>query len=437
MNPTIRINLKSLKEISWPVVVLFLIQFYGLVTPKQAFIIYVVLIIVLIGFMKKIILPQIMGVRFYLFMILYSSVIGLILYNERNVARDLYYVVPAVALIILGYYLRVSQGERFSIFKTSVLCGTLVSLKSFINCIKNPSILASFEDMRGNFDIGVYHTLCAFIILFAVLFTDTKEKLFKKWINCLFFLLMFGQLLLSLSRSAWIGALVGCVVSLLLDIYVHGNIIKFVKKFTVMFCVIIIGGILFLNIAPDSITDEFADKFGKTTEELNSKQEFTSTGETMNNWRGYENQCAKKQWQQSTVWEEVFGSGMGKGIELEYVPYTWRDMVEDNEIPLLHNGYYTILIKGGVVGLMALIWFMLANVVGGFKLLKKRTDIEFGLIILISFGVIYLTLTYVVRGPVTQNINIIWTIFIGWIGADISKGNKTVEKIADESIGGE
>src|SRR5699024_3872077 len=117
---------------------------------------------------------------------------------------------------------------------------------------------------------------------------------------------------------------------------------------------------------------------------------------------------------------------MGSGIYLEYVPYTWKAMVEDNKIPLLHNGYYTILIKGGVIGIGALIWLMLGNVFLGFKLLKKRQDIKGELIIMIALEIIYLVLTAVVRGAVTQNINIVWTLLIGWISADISRKQKNL-----------
>ncbi len=426
MNPTIKLNLKFLKEISWPVVILIFIQFFGWVTAKQAFILYIFLIVGIIGFMKKIIFPKIGGIKFYLFFIMFSSIIGLILYETRNVFRDLYYVLPAVALMILGYYLNIIQAEKVSLLKTMVFCGTIIALDSIFNCLRNISILTSFEEMRGNFDVGVYHVLCSFVIIFAALFTDIGIKMFKKWINYLCFALMLIQLVLCLSRSVWVGAILGCVVVLLLEQYLQPNVVNAAKKIATLLAILILGAILFFSIAPESVVDEFLDKFDKTTEELDSQQEFSSIGETMNNWRGYENQCAKRQWQKATVAEEIFGQGMGSGIYLEYVPYTWKAMVEDNKIPLLHNGYYTILIKGGVIGIGALIWLMLGNVFLGFKLLKKRQDIKGELIIMIALEIIYLVLTAVVRGAVTQNINIVWTLLIGWISADISRKQKNL-----------
>lgn len=425
MNTTIKINLKSLKEISWEIVALFVVQFCGWITPKQAFVIYFVLLVGLVGFMKKIIFPNIAGLRFYLFFVLYSTVIGLALYGTRNVARDLYYVMPAIVLIILGYYFRVMHGREVSIMKTMVLCGVIVSISAIINCFKNVSVMTNFEGMRGIFDVGSYHVLCSFIIVFTVLFTNIKINLFKKEINYFCFIIMFIQLLLSLSRSAWIGVAIGCVSVLLLDLYNSGDIINFAKKIMAISIFVLLGGVFFFNAAPKSIVEEFTEKFDKTTEELNSGQEFSSVGDTMNNWRGYENQCAKKQWEQSPIMEELIGGGMGKGIVLEYVPYTWKEMVENDEIPLLHNGYYTILIKGGIVGFLALIWFMVSNILLGLRLLKKRVDIKFELVILIALEIVYLVLTYVVRGPVTQNVNIIWSILIGWISADIRRGKIT------------
>ena len=125
---------------------------------------------------------------------------------------------------------------------------------------------------------------------------------------------------------------------------------------------------------------------------------------------------------------------MGKGTHLKYVPYTWASMVQNSEIPILHNGYYTVLSKGGIVGMMALVWFMLSNVIVGLKLITKRKDIQGELLLLITIEFIFMIQTYVVRGPVAQNVNLVTAILVGWINADIKreKQESKSQKIEEE-----
>ena len=48
----------------------------------------------------------------------------------------------------------------------------------------------------------------------------------------------------------------------------------------------------------------------------------------MENWRGYEIEQAKKQWENNNVLFEIIGEGLGKGVEIAYVPYTSNQMFD-------------------------------------------------------------------------------------------------------------
>jgi hypothetical protein len=73
---------------------------------------------------------------------------------------------------------------------------------------------------------------------------------------------------------------------------------------------------------------------------------------------------------------------------------------------------------------------MLAGVVTGIRLLKKREDIQLELIILVVTSVVYMIHTYIVRGPVAQDVNITWSVLLGWINAKISR--TSVKKINEK-----
>ena len=105
---------------------------------------------------------------------------------------------------------------------------------------------------------------------------------------------------------------------------------------------------------------------------------------------------------------------MGKGVEIQYVPYSWAGVVDRNEIPLLHNGFYTMLIKGGIIGLAALLWLFMGNVKKGLYMSKHRADKVYSNI-LVAISVAAVANTYVVRGPIQQGTFLTWALLIGWI----------------------
>ena len=111
---------------------------------------------------------------------------------------------------------------------------------------------------------------------------------------------------------------------------------------------------------------------------------------------------------------------MGKGVEIQYVPYSWTGIVDENEIPLLHNGFYTILIKGGIIGLISLLWLFIGNAKKGMQAFKYRNNKVYPNI-LVAISVAAIANTYVVRGPVQQGTFLVWSLLIGWINSWIRK----------------
>ena len=83
-------------------------------------------------------------------------------------------------------------------------------------------------------------------------------------------------------------------------------------------------------------------------------------------------QAAIKQRISSNFFEKIIGSGLGRGIHIDYIPYSWSEMVENNQIPLLHNGYYTVLIKIGILGVLALLTIFLSSLKKGIAGIKRR-----------------------------------------------------------------
>lgn len=421
MDIRIKIDLSNFKDIIWPAVALYLIQYLNILSNKQAFILYSGIVMILVMYMGKIVIPRVKGLLFYLIFIIYSSVVGLVLYEVRDVARDLFYVLPTIVLIVIGYYAYIIYGNKLSMMKTIVFSTTILSTITFFKLLMNISVLSSFSDIRGLFTNGAYEVAVAFMIIFTYVFVK-KEDLFGKWFQRYSLCVMFGHIILSLARSTWIEVIAGCLLIVFFHFYSDKDMDIIIKASKIVIA-LVVGMAILVAVAPKSVTRDYTDKIKKSITELNAEQTFSSVEDVMDNWRAYEIQMAEKQWKESSAIVATFGEGMGKGVKLKYIPYTWGDMVEENnEIPLLHNAYYTILPKGGLVGVVALIWFMLAHFIAGIKYLKRKKGIYESSLILISISAIFLIHSYIVRGPVTQYANITWGLLIGWIGAEMSRG---------------
>lgn len=165
-----------------------------------------------------------------------------------------------------------------------------------------------------------------------------------------------------------------------------------------------------MTYLPKEIVGDFIDKIMMTLTEINTDTQITSTLDAMHNWRASEMQSATKMWKESGLFEQMFGHGMGKGIILEYIPFTWVEMVDNGTVPLLHNGFYTILIKCGALGVLSLVLIFLLNAWYGIKNLKNNT---YNAILLLAISIAAIANTYVWRGPVAQSPFLGWAILLG------------------------
>lgn len=81
----------------------------------------------------KLRIPQMAGLKLYMTFIIYSTIIGFCLYSTRNVVRDLFYIVPTVLWIIIGYNLCADNKTGKSLLKTLYLYGMVISIKCVID----------------------------------------------------------------------------------------------------------------------------------------------------------------------------------------------------------------------------------------------------------------------------------------------------------------
>lgn len=357
----------------------------------------------------KVVIPGVPGLKLYIFVLLYSTIEGFILYNTRNVIRDLYYVLPTLLWILIGANEAVLYPEK-NLKKTIFIYGAFVTLKALVLFLKSFSL--DFYNLRMIFGLNVYEV--GFILPISVIcILGYKEVYISKMTDRVIVALMALQVMLSLGRIAILQPIIIFAVLLFMEgREAEGK--RTLKKISELLFVIIVVFVILFYIMPSSMKNPLMEKVMNSFAEVDSSQEIMSVSEAMNHWRAYEIQAAQRQWKSWWPIPQIFGKGMGKGVELQYIPYTWVGIVENNEIPLLHNGFYTMLIKGGILGIGALLWMFLGNAKKGLRISKyKSKRVEGNILLAISLAAI--ANTYVVRGPIQQGTFLIWAVLVGWL----------------------
>lgn len=411
MLDSVAIDKTKYKDYIWLVVALYVSRLIWREYEPVFLFVYLGLILLIIGFAKKIFLPNIVGLYPYILLTIVLAGIGLVLHRTRYVERDLFYIIPSILLVILGYYLYSFYGDK-SIVKTVVFCGVISSIYTFINFLFRNESISELQDVRDYFNIDIYEICMIFLVLVIFVF-NSQLYVFGKKLDIIVLILLLAQIILSMSRSVWVEIMVGVPTIIVINLIFNYRKVGTYIKTAIIISLAIAGVALLYTYAPKGIIDDYTEKVENTSSELNKEQEFNSIEDAMQHWRAYENQSATKQWEDSTPLVQLFGAGLGKGVHIKYIPYSWDGMVENNSIPLLHNGYYTMLSKGGIVGVVILIIFLGYPALLGIKSLRKK-GYSAEAVSLITISVAFMTQTYVVRGPINQTPIVTWGILVGW-----------------------
>lgn len=161
--------------------------------------------------------------------------------------------------------------------------------------------------------------------------------------------LLGAAVFLSESRALVLSLAVGMVVALLRS---RWRRIKLGR--------LIVVGALLGAVAMATISARFAATPGiAAVNEL----EFTSAnyGDENERWRGFEIYQAVRKWEDGTRFQQAFGHGMGSQIELGMSFFLAGRFYD--AIPQAHNGYATLLVKTGVVGIVCFLLFYASLIV--------------------------------------------------------------------------
>lgn len=353
------------------------------------------------------IFPKVLGIKGYTILILLGFIIGIINNNLRSVVRDLFYILPTLLWFYIIYYKISNKNELNSIkkmFTTLFLFGGIISFRCLVNFIT--SFDFSFSNLRTVFGTNVYDVGFLFPITVYEIFFNNNIFISKR-VDKLIVSMMALQIILCFGRIGIAEPIIALIIIFLFNLDCKKkNIIKIV-------CFLFCFGLLMValyNVVPKEAFTELFTKLANSLQEINYDNTFNTYVSAINNWRGYEIHCAVTQWKESNLFAQIFGYGLGKGITFGYIPSEF-DFVLNNEIPLLHNGFFSLLPKLGVLGFCSLASVYAMNTIYSLRQIKYREAKKISVYI-IAICISGFANTWVVRGPVQQGSFLIWACML-------------------------
>lgn len=168
--------------------------------------------------------------------------------------------------------------------------------------------------------------------------------------------------------------------------------IPFIKKyFSIILKSFVMLGLVAMVIGKvfPEISHTFITKIQNSLVEISSNESKWDDYAIVTNWRGYEVYCAKQEFSRYNLPQKLIGKGFGARVDANGYAHL---VTSEEYLPYLHNGYYTTLIKMGLIGVFLNILYWIALYMDK----KNKTDqyeknISFGVIsfLVISMAIIH------------------------------------------------
>lgn len=352
---------------------------------------------------------EVIGVLFIILILgIFITLIHINDYSLRNVIRDIFYILNPIVFIWTGIMFKYKYEERFDIFKIIVYIAVISSILNLLQIAKEPRILqvSSIYIFRNYIEvINAYAVLIAIVLLFTNKHIKNECNFGIFRLN-LFRILCIISFIIDFSRTNYICLFI-ILCPFILPI-IRKNIFK-VRKIIYIFILIVLANF----IMPDLMGTLF-DKMIRSITELKASINWGDPSEIVNNWRGYEIYKAKDLYLEGNWFEKIFGYGLGKLIPVGVFSELVGVDASEGRITILHNGYYMMLIKCGLIGVLLYASVYLVGIRKMIIRIKNNLDLYRSKLLLGIF-VGFLVSTYVTTGIISNRTDFVACFLIGYL----------------------
>lgn len=435
-NGAFQVQLKKPKALSlnnfFPFLCLILISSLFVRTEVQVLLLsfYFVIKIFHSYSIKKTTIPLFLPILFALFT--FQLIVGTILSNSnqasnRDILRDIYYYLSPLITISLGAYIyKINQGST-KLVNTIILSGTIISMISIIKILFSGSLFLSTSILSWRQETG-YGSYNATLALCLLLCHYCIKNSFSKGMNLFFLIVCLCATVVTFTRThIFIVLMFVLIMAFWKNRKSKGKQKEFFLLLFILFLVV-----LLLFVMPKSVVSSLKSKFLNSFREMNFVGDWDNSAYVTNNWRGFELHQAIDMWKRGTVFNKLFGFGLGSKVYIG--SYSSLLGLDEASIPVLHNGYGTMLIKGGLVGILVYLSYFIALIFQSNSVLFcnrtneiHKTEAK----ICISLSVILVFMSYFAAGLFKDSFSFPFCLLLGCMSESIRKKPYKIVKITN------
>jgi len=322
--------------------------------------------------------------------------------------RDAWYVVNALMAFLAGYVLCVAAGEVGRILKAAVLAGAFLGLVQLAPFFADPSlILLNAVAIREAVGTGFFAPALALAILMG--YRSQLRQFLKMSPITAGICLSVCVLAIALTFSRTIVLIT--IASLVIVLGVKGARLVWIMVGGAAVLILaagLYGGMADLDSS--EARSSFLGKMARSVEEL-WISDYSDKKSISDNWRGYETAQALKQYASGTPLNWLAGQGFGTLVKLGVGMRLGGSGDEAGRtlyhaIPVLHNGYAYLLIKGGAISVAAYLAFLAMLWRVGSVAISRAPEADAGraaALVLRSVAVVLAISTWVISGAFNKS----------------------------------
>ena len=304
--------------------------------------------------------------------------------NSYMFFKDIYYFIQPILIILLGYYVASVEINAKKLFKLIVYGALVVTLYIYTPVLVSALIggeIGLVQRYEYNLESGM--PLIGFMVVYISKISNFQLFKLRYEAGLLVFFLL--AVIVSFSRVD---------IVLLLAIILTPVLVKAlgvrVQLILISMVIIILSffGSMIQVDTPDEEPSNFTEKVINSYSEaivrnLEHAGDPNSASNINNYWRAQEAYLGVSKYLEGSDYQLIFGQGMGSFV-------SGSDYFNDKlqKIPFFHNGYVTIILKTGWIGL--LLFFLFIYSISRFNYIKSSSkDVEVIFFKFLSIVVIY------------------------------------------------
>lgn len=245
-----------------------------------------------------------------------------------------------------------------------------------------------------------------FLVLILVLVINDRFlfRITNKVENYIFTFFLSIAIIFTFSRTSYIYFVLLILMFLILsfNLRMTNHSIKILMFYFML-------ALIFLDLIPQDIKNGFFNKVANSISEISSQNDWNSEKSVVSDWRGFETFSALTQFKSYDLTHKIFGEGLGAGIYVGNYAYL-IGITNASYIPYLHNSFYTILSKMGMIGFLYYALYFVVNI--GYLLQKIKENIFYLLPIGLLVGVLLSSLF--TQGGIVVGHDSLLLIFLGF-----------------------